>query len=324
MSDADDAPCAPVLTVRADYGNATFLWRLDRPHKDGSDARGATDLDWDESLQRIEGNWQPLSDWPYEFDWTDLERERFDDDHLHWIAFHSRGLELARWIKEGVGGGCRVVYDRPAKGPAQRLSWRLEILGDGSLRSLPPNHTALHELPRFCERVVSGGQTGADRAALDFAIRHGYVHGGWAPRGREAEDGPIPLRYQLTELPEGGYRQRTRRNVEESDGTMILNLGELDGGMLATQGFARQLAKPNLVVPLDAGATGELVSSALAWLQAHRIHTLNVAGPRESRRPGIYRRTRAFLVRLDRAARRQPQGSSAQSCSEPTCLQDRD
>src|SRR4051812_7121882 len=103
--------------------------------------------------------------------------------------------------------------------------------------------------------VVSGGQAGADRAALDFAMEHGYTHGGWAPHARIAEDGPIPSKYQLTELPAGGYRQRTRRNVEDSDGTLIVNLGELEGGTLATRDFALRLGKPHLVVQLDAGIT---------------------------------------------------------------------
>jgi hypothetical protein len=130
------------------------------------------------------------------------------------------------------------------------------------------------------------------------------------------------LKYHLTELPDGGYRQRTRRNVEESDGTLILNLGVLDGGTLTTQAFARQLEKPSMVVPLDAGATGELVGNTLAWLHAHRIRTLNVAGPRESKRPGIYGRTLEFLVELDRAMgsgqiESNRMGSFAANCPEP-------
>lgn len=141
--------------------------------------------------------------------------------------------------------------------------------------------------------IVSGGQTGADRAALDFAIRHGYAHGGWVPNGRLAEDGPLALKYQLTELVNGGYRQRTRRNVQDSDGTLIVNLGKMEGGTLATQIFAQRLGKPCLLVQPESMA--DAASHVLPWLQAHAIRTLNVAGPRESKRPGMYRLTEALL-----------------------------
>ena len=127
------------------------------------------------------------------------------------------------------------------------------------------------------------------------------MHGGWAPRGREAEDGRIPPKYQLTELPDGGYRQRTRRNVEDSDGTLIVNLGELDGGTLATKIFAEKAGKPHYVAQVDDGATDEMAASVLAWLRAHHIKTLNVAGPRESKRPGIYQQTTALLQAVEKA-----------------------
>jgi hypothetical protein len=96
------------------------------------------------------------------------------------------------------------------------------------------------------ERVVSGGQTGADRAALDWALARGVPHGGWCPVGRITEDGTIPPRYQLTEMPDGGgYRQRTRANVRDADATLILSIApELTGGSRQTMIFARQLAKP--------------------------------------------------------------------------------
>lgn len=151
------------------------------------------------------------------------------------------------------------------------------------------------EAPGICVLacIVSGGQTGADRAALDFAIRHGYAHGGWVPHGRLAEDGPIALQYQLTELANGGYRQRTRRNVQDSDGTLIVNLGTLEGGTLATQVFAQRLRKPCLLV--QPVSVADAAGHVLAWLQTHAIRTLNVAGPRESKRPGIYRLTEALL-----------------------------
>jgi hypothetical protein len=143
--------------------------------------------------------------------------------------------------------------------------------------------------------IVSGGQTGADRAALDFAIAHGIPHGGWCPLGRRAEDGVLDARYQLRETESRNYRQRTRRNVADSDATLILNLGELVDGSLATRQFAEQANKPVCVVPLDADDLAAEVRRVRKWLAAHRIVVLNVAGPRESKRPGIYSRALAFL-----------------------------
>lgn len=153
---------------------------------------------------------------------------------------------------------------------------------------------------RFSDRIVSGGQVGVDRAALDFAIEHRYPHGGYCPKGRKAEDGTIPMRYQLVETDSEGYRQRTRRNVEESDATLILNAGGLDGGSLETKRIAERLGKPVLVVALDAALEpiDDLVSQTLDWLRSHSVSTLNIAGPRESKRLGIYALAYAFLSRL--------------------------
>ena len=144
-------------------------------------------------------------------------------------------------------------------------------------------------------KIISGGQTGADRAALDFAIAHGIPHGGWCPEERIAEDGVIPSHYQLMELKGAGYRQRTRQNALDSDGTLIVNLGELDGGSLQTQRFAELHGKPCLVVQVEEKMLPESAGQILAWLRANRIMTLNVAGPRESKRPGIYRATLNLL-----------------------------
>lgn len=116
------------------------------------------------------------------------------------------------------------------------------------------------------------------------------------PAGRLAEDGIIPLHYQLKELAEGSYRQRTKRNVQDADATLIINLAELDGGTLATVNFAKRLSKPYFVVQLDSGVTVELVRTIRAWLESERVGTLNVAGPRESKRPGVYALTLELLV----------------------------
>jgi hypothetical protein len=150
----------------------------------------------------------------------------------------------------------------------------------------------------FAAMIVSGGQTGVDRAALDWAIDHGVPHGGWCPRGRIAEDGTLDSRYLLRETESERYRQRTRKNVEDSDGTLILNLGELSDGSLATLRFAERLGRPCLVVQLDTLADPDAAGRVRDWLRNHHIGILNIAGPRESKGPGSYRTTLAFLDRL--------------------------
>ena len=147
-------------------------------------------------------------------------------------------------------------------------------------------------------KIISGGQTGADRAALDFAIAHGIPHGGWCPKGRKAEDGAIPLRYQLSEMATGDYFNRTKQNIADSDATLILNIGELDGGTKRTVGFARRLKKPFKAVQLDSGDLEDQVEQTHDWLRSACGGSLNVAGPRESKRPGIYRQSYDFFTRL--------------------------
>ena len=100
-------------------------------------------------------------------------------------------------------------------------------------------------------KLISGGQTGVDRAGLDVALALGLAIGGWCPQGRRAEDGILPDRYPLTETPEPDYETRSRRNVEDADGTLILKRGQLDGGTALTASYARQIGKPCLVVALE-------------------------------------------------------------------------
>lgn len=150
--------------------------------------------------------------------------------------------------------------------------------------------------PGALSKIVSGGQAGVDRAALDWAMKRGLPHGGWCPKGRLAEDGTIDSRYALQETESDGYRQRTRQNVIDSDGTLILNIGELSDGSLTTLRFAERFEKPCLVVQLETKADG--IRQTLEWLRTNRISILNVAGPRESKRPGIYREALTFLEQL--------------------------
>lgn len=144
-------------------------------------------------------------------------------------------------------------------------------------------------------KIVSGGQTGADRTALDWAMAQGVAHGGWCPEGRLAEDGMIPARYQLTELPGAGYRQRTKANVRDSDGTLIVSLSSvLSGGSLQTVKFAQDLKKPWLHV--HPGSCDR--DSIIGWINTNRIGILNVAGPRESKEPAIGEFTVSMLNHL--------------------------
>ena len=136
-------------------------------------------------------------------------------------------------------------------------------------------------------KIVSGGQTGVDRAALDFAIRHGYEHGGWCPHGRLAEDGVIPPIYQLRETDSTDYDVRTERNVGDSDATLIVvRKNELFGGTALTKDLAVRYGRPVLVI-----CEREDVSPGAAalseFLKQNSVRTLNVAGPREPQAPGI-------------------------------------
>lgn len=146
-------------------------------------------------------------------------------------------------------------------------------------------------------KIVSGGQTGVDRAALDWAIDNGLEHGGWCPVGREAEDGQIPARYRLLDLPGAGYRKRTRQNVNDSDSdaTLVVNIGALDGGTRQTVVFAEQARKPLLVLALDCQSLPDAAGALRNWLTCHQPQVLNVAGPRESNRPGVWLLTIALL-----------------------------
>jgi hypothetical protein len=144
----------------------------------------------------------------------------------------------------------------------------------------------------FITFIRSGGQSGVDRAALDVALELGVPCGGWCPRGRRAEDGPIDPRYPLQETPWDGYPQRTEWNVRDSDGTLVLTRGEADRGTALTIKLASRYKKPRLVMDLNDRPDPVKVR---AWVEQHDVCELNVAGPRESSRPGIYVEVASFL-----------------------------
>ena len=156
------------------------------------------------------------------------------------------------------------------------------------------------------ERILSGGQTGVDRGALDAALESGFPCGGWCPRGRRAEDGPIPHRYPLQETSSPLYIVRTRRNVREADGTLVLCWKELSGGTLATVESAARLGKPFLVLDMAELDDDTAAANARAWIAGEGIASLNVAGPRASGWSDAYERARGVigLVLEDRPTRR--------------------
>ncbi len=143
-------------------------------------------------------------------------------------------------------------------------------------------------------RIVSGGQTGADRAALDWAIQSRFEHGGWCPRGRKAEDGPIGPQYRLQETPSAQYDQRTEWNVRDSDATVIFSLRkELAGGSKHTAEMARQQRKP--LLHLCASSDTKAAEKLKQFLRHHRVRVLNVAGPRASEEAGVAEFVRTTL-----------------------------
>lgn len=137
-------------------------------------------------------------------------------------------------------------------------------------------------------KIVSGGQTGVDRGALDAALDAGTACGGWCPADRSAEDGTIDSRYPLTPLPSGGYPERTRRNVRDSDATLILHFGRLAGGTALTAAYCRKVGKPLLSIEAGAMAPAEAAAATAGFVEAHDITTLNVAGPRASKEPAAH------------------------------------
>jgi hypothetical protein len=137
------------------------------------------------------------------------------------------------------------------------------------------------------QKIVSGGQTGVDRGALDAALAAHFACGGWCPADRSAEDGPIPAIYPLTTLIGAGYRQRTRQNVVDSDGTLIvfngtLSSGSLTGGTKLTAKIATEHGKPLLVIDASKFSESDAGATILRSAQQHGIRILNVAGPRRS------------------------------------------
>ncbi len=148
---------------------------------------------------------------------------------------------------------------------------------------------------QYPRKIISGGQTGVDRAALDIALELHLPCGGWCPAGRSAEDGTIPDRYPLRETPSDDPALRTESNVRDTDGTLILTLTSPTGGTAFAIQCSESHQKPYLIInPGDQDS----LESVQQWIRQYRIGALNIAGPRESESPGIYRQAKCFLQLL--------------------------
>lgn len=142
------------------------------------------------------------------------------------------------------------------------------------------------------KKIFSGGQTGVDRGALDAALEAGFPCAGWAPAGRIAEDGPVPARYPLAELANGGYEERTLRNVLDSDGTAIFYFGELEGGTRLTAEYCQEQRKPCELLNAGRLSPEQAARELVAFVAGNEIGVLNVAGPRASKWPGAHEYSR--------------------------------
>lgn len=170
-------------------------------------------------------------------------------------------------------------------------------------------------------KIISGGQTGVDRAALDAAIRLGIPHGGWIPKGRLTEEGPLPAAYELVETASAVYAERTEKNVIDADGTLIISRGELAGGSEVTREMAVKHERPWLHVDLERMSAFQAAIEICHWIDANRIAILNVAGPRASKDPTIYASALALIeavynLSLAPAARPVAKGGDSPAAAE--------
>ena len=178
------------------------------------------------------------------------------------VKLHALSPKLDGWERYRAAG--IVVYDMGTESPVAGSNTRLE-------------------------RIVCGGQTGADRAALDFAIEHNIPHGGWCPKGRLAEDGPLPDCYKLQETSTNDYPQRTEANVRDSDGTVVITIATtLSGGSLETFFLAKKNKKAILHLAQEQPGEGSPGEKLRRFIADNGIKVLNVTGPRASEEPEVY------------------------------------
>ena len=142
------------------------------------------------------------------------------------------------------------------------------------------------------KKIISGGQTGVDRAALDIALEEGIDCGGSCPAGRFADDGPIPDKYPLQETSDKDHYVRTENNVRDSDGSLLIYRGRLHGGTAYAVEMAKQLGRPVMAVNMEKPPA---VSDVVAWIEKNRLQVLHIGGQRENSSPGIYSQAGDFI-----------------------------
>ncbi len=133
-----------------------------------------------------------------------------------------------------------------------------------------------------CQKIISGGQTGVDRGALDACLVKKFPCGGWCPKGRLAEDGKFDQQYPLEETQESDYKTRTRKNIENSEGTLIISQKKLEGGTLLTFQIANKFNKPVFIVSEENIKETDIFFKIMYWLKRFSVSILNIAGPRKS------------------------------------------
>ena len=163
------------------------------------------------------------------------------------------------------------------------------------------------------KKIISGGQTGADRAALDVSIKLGIPHAGWIPKGRLTEEGPLPNKYQLQQMPTRSYPARTEQNVIDADGTLIITRGKPTGGSAYTRQMVLKHKRQLFHIDLDLTTSFDAASLILSWIKLQRIKILNVAGPRAGKDADIYKdvfRILEMAFKMDRIEESRPANKS--------------
>lgn len=287
MNKTENTPFIPVLTVMVDYGGAPFLWLAANPDESGVGTLVCDATHCNEALPISEALWRDFAAWAQPFTQTRFYAEDFDGRHWDWLAFHARGIELARQLKNAVGDAYRVVYTKPKEDPNRCLDERQEICADGTLLTSPPQR----EREQFCTRIISGGENGAERAALDFALHYQYLHGGWTLLERVSTNGGVPPKYQLTPLEDGSELACISHNIAASDGTLIFNGHAPNARTQAAQNFAVSRGKPCMVVEYSIDKSINILS----WILEHRIQTLYITGKHANEARGIYNFTYDIL-----------------------------
>jgi hypothetical protein len=148
-------------------------------------------------------------------------------------------------------------------------------------------------------KIISGGQTGADQAALDAAIALNIPHGGWLPKGRKTENGPLSTRYALHEMSSPKYRDRTQKNILAAEGTLIFSFGPLSGGSALTEALAIRHNRPFLHIDFELVDRTRAITMVENWLHTLHIESVNIAGSRASNEPRIYEAVYALLTAVN-------------------------